>query len=295
MKNKKLFGSLLLLLTALIWGSAFVSQRLGMSYIEPLTFNSIRTLIGGLFLLPFIPVFCKKDKAEDRLYNRRELILGSIICGAVLCLASSLQQIGLKYTSAGKAGFITALYILLVPIFGLVICRKVKAAVWGAIIMAVAGLYMLCLGEKFVLEKGDFFVMMCAITFALHILAVGHFAPKVPGVKLACYQFIVAGFLGMIGMFIFETPRISDILSCALPILYAGIFSCGIAYTLQVVGQRYVEPAIASLIMSFESVFAAISGWLILGECMTGRELAGCALMFCAIILAQRPDHKDVL
>ena len=293
MKNKKLAGSLLLLLTALIWGSAFVSQRIGMSYVEPLTFNSIRTFIGGLFLIPFIPIFCKgKPVLPKQGQERKALLTGGLVCGLLLCLASNLQQVGIQYTSAGKAGFITSLYIVLVPCLGLFIGQRIGKALWAAVLLAVCGLYLLCMSEKFVLERGDLYIILCALAFAFHILAVGYFATRTEGIKLACLQFLVSGAVGMLFMFMFETPHIKDILSCSFPILYAGIFSCGLAYTFQIIGQKHVSPTVASLLMSFESVFAALSGWAILGEQLTLKELSGCILMFSAVILAQLPEKK---
>ena len=293
MRNKKLAGSLLLLLTALIWGSAFVSQRIGMSYVEPLTFNSIRTFIGGLFLIPFIPVFCRNKPIIPKPGQERKVLLaGGLACGLLLCLASNLQQVGIQYTTAGKAGFITSLYIVLVPCLGLVIGQRIGKALWGAVLLAVCGLYLLCMSEKLVLERGDLYIILCALAFAFHILAVGYFATRTEGIKLACLQFLVSGAVGMLFMFIFETPHIKDILACSFPILYAGIFSCGLAYTFQIIGQVHVPPAVASILMSFESVFAALSGWAILGEQLSLKELSGCILMFCAVILAQLPEKK---
>ncbi len=292
MKNKKLAGSLLLLLTALIWGSAFVSQRIGMSYVEPLTFNSIRTFLGGLFLIPFIPVFCRKKPDSSDSSSNRMLIIGGIACGLLLCLASNLQQVGIQYTTAGKAGFITSLYIVLVPCLGLFIGQRIRTSMWIAVLLAVCGLYLLCMGERLKLERGDFYIILCALAFSFHILAVGYYAPRTDGVKLACLQFLISGAVGMLFMFIFETPHIKDIIACLGPILYAGIFSCGLAYTFQIIGQVYVDPAVASLLMSFESVFAVLSGWLILGEHLSLKELSGCILMFCAVILAQLPEKR---
>lgn len=293
MKNKKLAGSLLLLLTALIWGCAFVSQRIGMSYVQPFTFNSIRTFIGGLFLIPFIPVFCRnKPMLPPKGQERKVLLTGGLVCGLLLCLATNLQQVGIQYTTAGKAGFITSLYIVLVPCLGLFIGQRIGKALWAAVVLAVVGLYLLCMGERLVLERGDLYILLCALTFAFHILAVGYYATRTDGIKLSCLQFLISGVVGMAFMFIFETPHVKDIMACLFPILYAGIFSCGLAYTFQIIGQRHVSPAVASLLMSFESVFAALSGALILGEHLSLKELSGCILMFCAVILAQLPEKK---
>lgn len=296
MKDKKLLGNILLLVTALIWGSSFVAQRLGTSYLEPFSFNSVRTIIGGLSLIPVIWFLDRKKPESERNTSpeeRKLLLMGGIFCGVALFIASSLQQIGIEYTTAGKSGFITALYILLVPVFSIFLGKPIRTHVWGAIILGLGGLYLLCIKEGFSIGKGDFITLICAVAFAFHILIIAHYAPKVDGVRLSCIQFLVAGFLGLICMFIFEKPEIGNFTSCILPILYSGLFSCGIAYTLQIVGQKWTEPAVASLLMSFESVFAVVSGWLILGEGFSVRELGGCALMFCAVIMAQRFDHVD--
>lgn len=296
MKDKKLLGNILLLVTALIWGSSFVAQRLGTSYLEPFSFNSVRTIIGGLSLIPVIWFLDRKKPASERNTSpeeRKFLLMGGIFCGVALFIASSLQQIGIEYTTAGKSGFITALYILLVPVFSIFLGKPIRTHVWGAIILGLGGLYLLCIKEGFSIGKGDFITLICAVAFAFHILIIAYYAPKVDGVRLSCIQFLVAGFLGLICMFIFEKPEIGNFTSCILPILYSGLFSCGVAYTLQIVGQKWTEPAVASLLMSFESVFAVVSGWLILGEGFSVRELGGCALMFCAVIMAQRFDHVD--
>lgn len=224
--------------------------------------------------------------------ERRILLAGGVVCGLLLCLATNLQQVGIQYTTAGKAGFITSLYIVLVPCLGLFIGQRIGKALWAAVVLAVCGLYLLCMGEKLVLERGDLYILLCALTFAFHILAVGYYATRTDGVKLSCLQFLISGAVGMVFMFIFETPHIKDILACAFPILYAGIFSCGLAYTFQIIGQKHVSPAVASLLMSFESVFAALSGAVILGEQLSLKELSGCILMFCAVILAQLPEKK---
>lgn len=296
MKDKKLLGNILLLVTALIWGSSFVAQRLGTSFLEPFSFNSVRTIIGGLSLIPVIMFLDRKKTASERNTSPEEkkfLLIGGVLCGVALFIASSLQQIGIEYTTAGKSGFITALYILLVPVFSIFLGKPIRTHVWGAVILGLGGLYLLCIKEGFTIGKGDFITLICAFAFAFHILIIAHYAPKVDGVKLSCIQFLVSGFLGLICMFIFEKPEIGNFTSCILPILYSGLFSCGIAYTLQIVGQKWTEPAIASLLMSFESVFAVLSGWIILGEGFSARELGGCALMFCAVIMAQRFDHVD--
>lgn len=301
--NKKLRGNAMLLLTALIWGSSFVAQRAGMEYIGPFTFNGIRSLIGGLVLIPVIFLLKKINpedgnettEPEDSAVQRKILLTGGISCGVVLFIASSLQQIGVMYTTAGKAGFITALYIVLVPVLGIFIGKKIRPLIWLCVALSVVGLYLLCMTEGFSLSKGDFLVLLCALVFAVHILVIDYFSPKTSGVKMSCIQFFVCGVLSLVPMFIFEEPVWSAIVDCWVPILYAGVLSCGVAYTLQIIAQKDTEPAVASLLLSLESVFAAISGAVILHEHMAVRELAGCAIMFAAIIIAQLPEKEERL
>lgn len=296
MKDKKLLGNVLLLITALIWGSSFVAQRLGTNFLEPFSFNSVRTIIGGISLLPVIYILDRKKTAEERKSSpeaRKMLLMGGFFCGLALFIASSLQQIGIETTSAGKAGFITSLYIILVPLISVFIGKPVRSTIWGAVMLGVGGLYLLCIKEGFSISKGDFLVLLCAVAYAFHILVIAHYAPKVDGLKLSCLQFLIAGAMGLVCMFIFEKPEINNFKSCILPILYSGLFSCGIAYTLQIIAQKWTEPSVASLLMSFESVFAVLSGWLILGESFSVREIGGCALMFCAVIMAQRFDYVN--
>ncbi len=295
--GKKLQGNLMLLLTALIWGSSFVAQRAGMEYIGPFTFNGIRSLIGGLVLIPVIFLFSKEKNAElteaEKKAGKKTLLLGGILCGIVLFAASSLQQIGMVYTTAGKAGFITALYIVLVPILGVFIRKKVKPIVWLCVILAVAGLYLLCMTDGLSLGRGDLLVLLCAFAFSIHILVIDYFAPRTDGVALSCIQFFVCGILSLFPMFLAETPVWSAILDCWIPILYAGVLSCGVAYTLQILAQKHTDPTVASLLLSLESVFAAIAGAIILHEQLAPRELAGCVLMFAAIIIAQLPSKTE--
>lgn len=303
--NKKLKGNLMLLLTALIWGSAFVAQRAGMDYIEPFTFNGIRSLIGGIVLIPVIFLLSRtglgdggspeeqEASPEEKRVRRKTLLTGGVCCGIVLFLASSLQQIGVAYTTAGKAGFITALYVVMVPILGLFIGKKINPIVWLCVVLSVIGLYLLCMTDGFSLSKGDLLVLLCAVAFALHILVIDHFSPKTDGVKLSCIQFLVCGIVSIVPMFAVETPMLSRILDCAVPILYAGVLSCGVAYTLQIVAQKDTNPTIAAMLLSLESVFAVITGAIILHEHISVRELSGCAIMFAAIIIAQLAPSGD--
>lgn len=290
----------MLLITAAIWGSAFVAQKSGMDYIGPFTYGGIRMFIGGLVLIPVILLMSKgKVNAEniskdEKTKQNRLLIIGGVCCGIVLFAASSLQQFGVSYTTAGKAGFITTLYVVLVPIFSLVIGKRVRPIMWLCVLMGAAGLYLLCMTDSsFKLQLGDMLVLLCAFGFTVHIMVVDYFAPRLDGVKLSCIQFLVSGALGMICMFIFEEPEPAAILDCWLPILYAGVLSSGVGYTLQVVAQKDAEPTIASLLMSLESVFAVIAGAIILHESMSGRELLGCVVIFAAVIIAQLPSKEE--
>lgn len=291
--GKKLKGNLLLLLTAFIWGSAFVAQSVGMDYIEPFTFNGVRSIIGGLVLLPVLWYMRKRRGVKLTAGMRRQTWIGGLWCGIILFCASSLQQFGIVHTTAGKAGFITALYIVLVPIARLFQKRKVRPVVWIAVALAAAGLYLLCIQQGFSIARGDFLVLCCAILFTAHILVIDSFSPRADGVAMSCLQFFIAGILSFICMTLFETPSPKAILDCWAPILYAGVLSSGVAYTLQIIAQRDTDPAVASLLMSLESVFAAISGWVILGESFSTREFAGVLLMFLAIILAQLPPRRE--
>lgn len=293
-------NAFMLILTAFIWGTAFVAQSVGMDYLEPFTFNGVRSFIGGIALLPCIFLLQKINaKPEDfKSYEkakgtRRDLIIGGIACGFLLFAASSLQQIGIMYTTAGKAGFITACYIIIVPVLGIFLHKKIGWKVWLAVVMALAGLYFLCITDGFSIGKGDFYIFICAVLFSLHILVIDYFSPKVDGVKMACIQFFVCGIISLIPMFILETPKIGNLLAGWLPLLYAGVLSCGVGYTLQIIAQKNMNPAIASLILSLESCFSVLAGWLILGEKMSVRETIGCVLMFAAIILAQLPEKKE--
>ena len=294
--NSQLKSSLLLLLTAAIWGVAFVAQSVGMEYVGPFTFNSVRCFIGMIVLSPVCLILRRKDRAKgvSSAVNRRTLIEGGLVCGVFLCLASNFQQFGIKYTAVGKAGFITACYIVLVPVFGMFLKKKTGPFIWAAVIIALIGLYLLCMKEGLSLNKGDALVMICAVLFAFQILSVDHYSPLVSGVELSMMQFLVCGVGSGIPALIFEKPQIPSILAAWQPILYAGALSCGVAYTLQIIGQKNLDPTIASLIMSLESCISVLAGWLILGQAMSARELLGCAVMFAAIILAQLPGGREL-
>lgn len=290
--------SLLLLLTATIWGVAFVSQSVGMDYVGPFTFNAVRSLIGAAVLVPCIALLKKMQRGEKgqeevhKKEDKKTLLLGGICCGVILAVASSLQQFGLLYTTVGKAGFITAMYIVLVPILGIFAGKKVGLRIGISVVTAVAGLYLLCMTESLRLEAGDILVLLCAVVFSFHIIVIDHFSPLVDGVKMSCIQFLTCGILCSVCMFLFEEPKLSMIFAAWKPVLYAGVMSCGVAYTLQIVGQKGMNPTVASLIMSLESVISVLAGFVLLHEVLSRRELFGCVLMFAAIILAQLPDRK---
>ena len=290
MKTKHAF---MLVLTAFIWGTAFVAQSVGMDYLGPFTFNGVRSIIGGIALLPCIAFLNKLNGAAGKTQgSKKDLITGGISCGLLLFAASSLQQMGIQYTTAGKAGFITAFYIVIVPVLGIFLKKKTGWKVWSAVVLALLGLYFLCITEKFSIGKGDILIFICALVFSVHILVIDYFSPKVDGVKMSCIQFFVCGIVSLPFMFVLETPKVGSMFAGIVPLLYAGVLSCGVAYTLQIVGQKNVNPAIASLILSLESCFSVLAGWLVLGERLSVRESAGCVLMFAAIILAQLPDKK---
>lgn len=300
MKKTQVKNSLLLLLTATIWGVAFVAQSVGMDYVGPFTFNSVRNFIGALVLIPCIFILNKINPSEKKTLTKEEqkvstktLIIGGICCGTLLALASSFQQLGIQYTTVGRAGFITACYIVIVPILGLLFFKKkCSPAIWVAVALSLVGLYLLCITDGFSIGKGDLLVLICAIFFSLHILVIDHFSPLVDGVKMSCIQFFVCGILCGIPALLFETIELVSLLNAWMPILYAGVLSCGVAYTLQIIGQKNMNPTVASLILSLESCISVLAGWVILEQKLTIRELSGCVLMFAAIILAQLPEKK---
>lgn len=291
----KLKNAFMLVLTAFIWGTAFVAQSVGMDHLGPFTFNGVRNFIGCAALLPCI-AFLNKIQGENKEEvsgTRKDLIVGGIACGLFLFAASSLQQIGIQYTTTGKAGFITAFYIVLVPVLGIFLHNKTGWKVWIAVVLSIIGLYFLCITEKLSIGKGDVLIFLCALIFACHILVIDYFSPKVDGVKMSCIQFLVCGIASLIPMFVFETPTVGAVIESMGPLLYAGVLSSGVAYTLQIIGQKNVNPAIASLILSLESCFAVLAGWLVLGQKLSVRESVGCILMFLAIILAQLPEKNN--
>ncbi len=288
MKQKKLLSSLMLVLAALIWGTAFVAQRVGMEYGGPLAFNGVRTLIGSAVLLPVALIF--RPSAPT---NGRKTLLAGVLCGLCLFMATNLQQIGLTSTEAGKAGFITTFYIILVPVLGIFLRKKTGAVTWLAVAVALCGLYFLCMqpGEMRV-APGDLLVLGCALFFAIQIHVIDRFVQEVDGVMLSCLQFAVDGILSLIAAFLFEKPDLPLLFHGWVPLLYTGILSCGVAYTLQILGQKNLHPTVASLLMSLESAFAVLGGWLILHERLARRELLGCGLMLAAVLLVQLAPAK---
>lgn len=294
--SKQLRAGLMLTLTALIWGSAFVAQSVGMDYVEPFTYLFSRNVIGGIILIPimkFVDKFNGKENNPSAEPNdKRTLIIGGICCGIALFVASSFQQIGIKYTSVGKAGFITSLYMIIVPIFGIFLKKHVPKKVWIAVVIAIIGMYFLCMTGETGINNGDILVLLCAVGFSFHILIIDHFSPKVDGVHLSCIQFWICALISFFPMVILEKPTFSMILAAWAPILYAGALSSGAGYTLQIIAQKDIEPTIASLICSLESVFSVLFGWLILHQALSGKELFGCALVFAAVILTQIPEKS---
>lgn len=313
-KTHKLRNTFFLFLTAMIWGAAFVAQSVSMDYIGPFTFICLRSVIGGLFLIPVIIVLDgirKKSQNESadvvnsenilhieteekqRLsWKNKQLIEGGIVCGIFLFFANCFQQTGIQYTTVGKAGFITTFYIIIVPLIGLFFKKYCGILTWIGVVIALAGLYFLCITQKLTIQRGDALILCCSVLYAGQILAIDYYNPFVDGVKMSCIQFLTGGILGAVFMLLFENPSIAMILSAAGPILYTGIMSTGVGYTLQIVGQKGLNPTVAALILSLESVFSALSGYLFLHQVLTTRELIGCALMFIAIVLAQLPDIR---
>lgn len=301
MKHTDFKNLLLLLLTAMIWGAAFVAQSAGMDYVGPFTFLCARSILGGIFLLPCIPLLDRlkgteplpTDSVGGDIRNKKMLLVGGICSGIVLMIASSLQQIGILYTSVGKAGFLTAMYVIIVPFLGVALLhRKLEKRIWLCVVLAVCGMALLCLSGSLRLQLGDGLELLCAFAFSVHILVLDHFTPRVDPVRLSCIQFWVCGILSAIPMLLLEHPSLSVILAAWLPIAYAGILSSGVAYTLQAIAQKKCDPTLAALIMCLESVFSAVFGWLLLHQILSLREILGCLLMFAAIVLANLPEKN---
>lgn len=321
MDKRKIVSNILLIITSLIWGSAFVAQRVGMDYVGPLTFGAARFLLAALVLIPIIHFMNKGKKSntqqgqpkgeipgdlgskhasltveeeqKEQLAKRYALLKAGIICGIILFFASTLQQFGLVFTTAGKAGFITALYIVLIPIFSLVLKHRPNLKSWIGVGFGAVGLYLLTITESFTIAPGDLVVLIGAGFWAAHLLVIDHFLPRISDtIKLSFIQFVTCAILSFIGALIFEEMSMEAILRGAIPILYAGVLSGGVGFTLQILGQRHTTPTVASLILSLEAVFGAVFGYLILQEILTTKEFIGCALMFTAIIISQLPEKR---
>lgn len=303
-RRQKRRHSFLLILTALIWGTAFTAQSAGGDAAGPYTFNCIRSLIGALVLLPVIGLSDRLHLTRHRPVSRKDwrlLLAAGVACGAALTVASNFQQMGLYFgATAGKAGFLTACYMLIVPVLGLFFHKKCGWNVWIGIVTAIAGLYLLCIKEDFRIGFSDLLLLFCALVFAVHILVIDFFAERVDGVRMSCIQFLVCGVCSAVPMYFVDIrhSHASDLMawsaafwepSAWIPILYAGVLSCGAGYTLQILGQQGVNPTVASLLLSLESVFSVLAGWVILGEALQGREILGCVLIFGAVIFAQLP------
>lgn len=296
-KNRKMIGNLLLTLTAFIWGTAFVFQRKGMESIEPITFTSARMALAAaaVGIAAFIaagrsPVDSVPVSDREKTDRRKSTVLGGICCGSFLACASIFQQMGIVYTTAGKAGFITAMYMILVPVIGFVLFKKKNTwLVWLAVLTGVAGMYLLCMTEGFTLTRGDTLVCICAVLFSGHILCCDYFVQRGDPIRISAIQFVTCSALSAVAAWILETPTWEKVLSAAVPILYCGILSGGVGYTLQITAQKFTDPVIASLLLSLESVFAVLAGAILLHERMTPREITGCVVMFIAILLVQIP------
>ena len=317
MHKNSIKGVSLLLIGSFIWGTTFVAQSLGTNHLNAFSFNCIRNLIGVFALIPVLlwQICTKRENMnsvqildncaslqntasqlsfiqEVRAIFSRDLLLGGLITGTALCLASNFQQLGIEYSTVGKSAFITTLYIVMVPLLGLFFKKKLPLQIWCGVILAMIGLYLLCMkNEAFVLGLGDIYLLLCAFFFTLQITAIDYFAPKVNCIALSMTQFFVTAVLSGIGMLFTELPTWNDIYNALLPLLYAGVLSSGIAYTFQIIGQKHLSATVASLIMSLESVFATLAGWIILKEFLSTKELIGCSLVFAAVILTQIPTH----
>lgn len=297
MKVNRIRQNVLPVLAALIWGTAFVAQSVSTDHVGAFTFNAARSAIASVFLLALCLILRavrRKGSAQDIApsSDAKDLIIASLCCGTALTVACFLQQKGLETTTSGKAGFITALYIVIVPMIGLLMKKHTPKTVWCSIPFAAVGLYLLCVKEGFTVTVGDFYVLLCAFAYSVHILVIDHFTQKVDGVALSCGQFMTATVLSSLGMILTETPSLAGIMACIGPILYVGIFSSGVAYTLQILAQKDSNPTVVSLLMSLESVFATLAGAIILHDRMSGREYLGCVIMLAAVVLAQLPEPK---
>ncbi|MBR3874366.1 MAG: DMT family transporter [Clostridia bacterium] len=291
--NRKLRANLLLVLTAFIWGVAFVAQDVAADAVPPLTFNGLRMTLAALAMLPTVFLTGRRTQTKMDAPARRQLWLGGACCGVMLALGSAFQQLGITLgTGAGKAGFITALYIVLVPLMGIFWGRRIGKMVWIAVALSVTGLYFLCMQGSFSIDPGDGMLILCALSYSGHILVVDYFSRRTDCVKMSCIQFAVCALICLLGAAALEQPSWNGVIKSVVPILYAGVLSGAVGYTLQILAQRDAEPTIASLLMSLESVFAVLAGWVLLGDALSLRELTGCVLMMGGIVLAQLPEKQ---
>lgn len=290
--KKQLKGTIQLTLTALIWGVAFVAQSVGMNHVGPFTFTCLRFILGALFLIPFI-YFNKGDKTIRDGSIRNNTVKGGLLCGIFLVSATLFQQYGIIYSSVGKAGFITSLYIIIVPFLSVFLHKRIGLNEWISALIAVAGFYIMSISGHTGIGKGDILLLICAFLFSMQIMTIDSFIDHVDPVAMSCVQFIVSFVIAGAGMFILERPSVDAIIKAAAPILYAGIMSSGVGYTLQMIGQKNLNPTPASLLMSLESVFSAVAGYLILKQVLSTREMIGCILVFAGVILAQIKTKKE--
>ena len=298
MRNFFSKSNLLLILASIIWGCAFVAQNVGMNYIGPWTFSAIRFLIAGFSLLAIIPILDKKRTHVIRPKTKEEkmkLLLGSVLCGLALSIGSIVQQIAMLTVPVAKAGFLTTLYVLFVPMITLLFGKKIPLKVWIGIAMALFGLYLLSMAGNLAIGIGEILLILAAFLFAIHIIIIGYFSTRVDPVRLSCGQLLIGGFATVIPMIVIEKPTIGSILAAYIPLLYTGIFSSCVAYTLQIFAQKEANPTIAGMLLSLESVFAALAGYLILHQVLNTRELIGCVVIFIAIVIAQLPDRRDMV
>lgn len=299
MKNTKIKNGIYLISAALIWGTAFVFQSKGNEYMQPFTFFASRSFLGFLVLLPFSVFKTKKCTSEDKTKSKASFkvsLIGGLCCGIALTVASLLQQYGMIYTTVGKAGFITALYIIITPILGTFIKKKCPFTVWVGALVAVIGMYLLCVSESFTVSKGDVLVFLCAVVFSIQILEVDYFSPKTDGVVLSCIQFLVCFVLSFILAMVFDKPDFTQIIDGIIPVLYAGIMSSGVAYTFQILGQKNFNPTVAAMILSLEAVISTVAGYaayymgfLTQDQSLTSTQIIGCVIVFVAVIFAQIP------
>lgn len=297
MRVNRVRQNVLPLLAALIWGTSFVAQSVGAYYVGAFTFNAARSAVAFVFLLVLsLGLRAARRRAfpdqPERYGSRRDIWVGGVCCGAALAVAAYLQQKGMETSTSGKAGFITALYIVIVPIAGLFLKKKAPRAIWISVPLAVAGLYCLCVTESTAMAAGDLYLLLCAFCFSAHIMVIDHFTQKADGVYLSCVQFLTATILSAIGMLAVESPSWEALQNCAGAVAYAGFLSSGLGYTFQILAQKDSNPTVVSLLLSLESVFATLAGVVLLQDQLSGREYLGCALMLGAVVLAQLPDRE---